>query len=141
MHKDKIKNIITEYLIEKPEIILAYIFGSFFKKNIFHDLDIGIYLSEEFNKNDFNKYPYGYESYLISELSLKVRMKVDVVIMNNSNLLLQQRIINNGILLFSKNDNFRVFYENTIRKNYIDAEPLRKIKSYYLSRKIENAGY
>ena len=76
---------------------------------------------------------------MISELTLLVRKKVDFIVMNNANITLQQRIINKGILLFSKAERIRISYENYIRKLYIDSENIRRIKRKYLNEKIINA--
>jgi len=139
MNKEEIKNKIKDFLSVKPEISFAYIFGSFTEKEQFHDIDTAVYLDKDFDKNDLKKFPYGYESFLISELNLLIRKNIDIVVMNNAEITIQQRIVNKGILLFSKDEPMRIYYENLIRKLYIDAEPLRKIKRYYLSRNTGNA--
>jgi len=59
--------------------------------------------------------------------------------MNNADISLQQRIINKGFLLFSKDDRIRISYENLIRKLYIDSENIRRIKRKYLNKKISDA--
>ena len=141
MNKDAIKKNIAGFLREKKEITFAYLFGSFVQKDNFHDIDIALYLARDFNKNDLEKFPYGYESRLISEINLLVREKIDLIVMNNAEILIQQRIINKGYLLFSRDERVRISYENFIRKLYIDTESLRSIKKHYLSLRINNARY
>jgi len=138
-NKTEIENKINRFLQRRPEISFAYIFGSFIQNKNYHDIDITVYLSGNFNKNDLKKFPYGYKSSMISELTLLVRKKVDFIVMNNANITLQQRIINKGILLFSKAERIRISYENYIRKLYIDSENIRRIKRKYLNEKIINA--
>lgn len=139
MDKEKIKNTIAEFLRNREEIIFAYIFGSFVKKENYHDIDIAVYLSENFNKDDLSSYPYGYESFLIGSLmKLLHTNKIDLVVINNAPLLITNRIINNGILLFDKDKLLRINFENKNRKLFIDTENLRKIKTYYLSEKIKS---
>ena len=65
-NKINIEDTIRTFLKNKIEITFAYIFGSFVQKDQYHDIDIAVYLSDDFNKNDFKKFPYGYESILIS---------------------------------------------------------------------------
>ena len=137
--KKQIKNKIAEYLQERYEIIFAYIFGSIVEKEYFHDIDVAVYLSDNFNKDDLMKFPYGYESGLISQLNILVREEIDFIVMNNAELSIQKRIIDNGVLLFSKNERRRIYYENYIRKMYIDTAHLRKIRRHYLAKKITNA--
>jgi predicted nucleotidyltransferase len=138
-NKTLTENKISEFLQSKDEIIFAYIFGSFIKNQNYHDIDIAVYLNKYFNKNDLKKFPYGYESILISELTLLAREKIDFIVMNNADITLQQRIINKGTLLFSKDERIRITHENFIRKLYIDAENIRRIKRKYLTKKIINA--
>lgn len=137
--KKHIENKIVECLSKKEEILFAYIFGTFVSKNHYHDIDIAVYLSENFDKNDTKKFPYGYESSIISELNLLVRKNIDFIVMNNANILIQKKIIRQGKLLFCRDERKRIYYENHIRKLYIDTEDLRKIRRYYLSNKIINA--
>ncbi len=137
--KSKIIEKISIHLQQFNEIEFAYIFGSFISSENYHDIDIAVYLNEKFDKNDFVKYPYGYESGMNSELSKLTKFRIDFVVMNNAEITLQQRIINKGVSLFCKDRRKRIYYENHIRKLYIDMASIRKIKRKYLSRKITNA--
>jgi uncharacterized protein len=137
MNKSIIKNKIKELLFNKPEISFAYIFGSFIQKEHYHDIDIAVYLTEKFNKNDLKKFPYGYESLITgSIMELLHTDKVDLVLMNNASILLTNRIINTGELLFDKDKFKRVAFENYNRKLFIDTENFRKIRTHYLLKKI-----
>jgi len=137
--KKHIENKIIEYLNKREEILFAYIFGSFISKDHYHDIDIAVYLTENFDKNDTKKFPYGYESYMIPELNLLTRKNIDFIVMNSADIVIQKKIITQGKLLFCKDERKRIYYENYIRKIYIDTEELRKIKRHYLSNKITNA--
>ena len=133
------EKIIAEYLIAKDEVLFAYIFGSFVDKDNYHDIDIAVYLKDDFDKNDFKKFPYGYESGAIADLFLLLRRDIDFVVMNCSEILIQKRIIDRGIRIFSKDERKRISYENYIRKLYIDSAHLRNIRRHYQSGKIINA--
>jgi len=139
MNKKEIEQKIIDYLFNYDEILIAYLFGSFVNKEYFHDVDIAVYLKNDFNRNDFKKFPFGYESELSGNLSQLLKIKVDFIVLNNAEILFQQRVINNGKVLFSKDDNYRIYYENQIRKIYLDLEPVRKIQNFYLNQKISNA--
>lgn len=139
MEKEEIKKVIGGFLQARKEILSAYIFGSFTQAEAFHDVDVGVYLYRDFDRNDLNKFPYGYESLLISQLGALTRQKIDLVVMNNAEILIQQRIINRGILLFSKDERIRVVYENHIRELCIDSQHLRKIQRHYLGKIIGDA--
>ncbi|MBK8946949.1 MAG: hypothetical protein IPM32_17010 [Ignavibacteriae bacterium] len=139
LDKKQIENKITEYLKNRDEVVIAYIFGSFVNKELYHDIDVAVYLVDNFDKNDFKKFPYGYESEFISNLTILTKKGIDFVVMNNAEITIQQRIVNNGICLFSKDETKRIYYENYIRKLYIDSENIRRIKRRYLKRRIANA--
>lgn len=138
LEKKQIKNKITDDLHGRDEIIFAYIFGSFVEKEYYHDVDVAVYLSDNFDKSNLKKFPYGYESGVISQLNIIVRENIDFIVMNDAELYIQKKIIDKGILLFSKNERKRIHYENYIRKMYIDTAHLRKIRRHYLTKKIIN---
>ena len=138
--KKEVFNKLKNFLSDREEIDFAYLFGSFVKLDHYHDIDIAVYLEKNFNPDDYKKFPYGYESNLIADISALLRTdKIDLVIFNKAGILIQQRIINSGILLFERNRYKRISYENYIRSLYIDAEPLRRIKMFYLKRYLNNA--
>ena len=138
--KKEVFNKLKNFLSDREEIDFAYLFGSFVKLDHYHDIDIAVYLEKNFNPDDYKKFPYGYESNLIADISALLRTdKIDLVIFNKAGILIQQRIINSGMLLFERNRYKRINYENYIRSLYIDAESLRRIKMFYLKRYLNNA--
>ena len=138
--KKEVFNKLKNFLSDRQEIDFAYLFGSFVKLDHYHDIDIAVYLEKNFNPDDYKKFPYGYESNLIADISALLRTdKIDLVIFNKAGILIQQRIINSGMLLFERNRYKRISYENYIRSLYIDAESLRRIKMFYLKRYLNNA--
>ena len=48
--KLNIKDIVSAFLQQFDEIVFAYLFGSFISSNNYHDIDIAVYLEDEFNK-------------------------------------------------------------------------------------------
>jgi len=138
MNKQDVTEKIRNYLYQKSEIDFAYIFGSFTQKDYYNDIDVAVYIKSEFNYKNFNLYPFGYASLLSGELSKIIKHKKnDVVIMNNAGLIILNRIVNKGLLLFDRNTFRRIYIENRIRKEYIDSEHLRKIKDLYIKEKIQ----
>ena len=134
MNKNEIENKIKR-LLERPEINFAYIFGSFNNSKKYNDIDIAVYLNPEFNYNDLNVYPFGYESELLGKFCLALKTNnIDLIILNKADLLISMRVYNTGKLLFERNRLFRIKIENSVRKEYIDTEFYRKLKSYYLQK-------
>ncbi len=141
LEKNEIRRLVKDYLQNQNEIIFAYIFGSFVNADDYRDIDIAVYIDSPDSAKDFDKYPYGYESKILGELTALLHSdKIDLVLLNKSPLLITHRIINRGELLFDKEKYMRIEFENFIRKQFIDNEYFRKIRTYYLKKKIgENA--
>lgn len=128
---------IKSYLSSREEIMFAYIFGSFVRSEQYHDIDIAVYVTGEFDYKNLVKHSYGYESGLLVELNRLLRTdKVDLVLLNTSPPSLTSNIINTGKLLFDKDKYKRIEFENRCRKEYIDLEPVRRIQDYYLKSKL-----
>lgn len=137
LNQNKIINLISDYLEERTEILFAYLFGSFLKTEVYHDIDIAIFVKDDFPVNDLQKFPFGYQSMITGYLSKLLKSEnIDLVLLNNAPLLITNRIINQGQLLFEKDRFKRVSFENYNRKLFIDTENFRKIKTYYLKKKI-----
>ena len=138
LSKDLIEKSLRRILLQKREIEFAYLFGSFSKNVYFHDIDIALFLKKGFNFRDTSQFPFGYESSISGELSSELKTdRIDIVILNKADVHLIKNIINTGKLLFERNLLSRIEFENSIRKEFIDTEHFRKIKTYYLQKKIE----
>lgn len=138
MDKLETRKIITDFLKQREEVIFAYIFGSFVRNDRYHDVDVAICLDRNFDRKDLSRFPYGYESLLIGRLTGLVGKNIDLVVMNDAEILMQQRVVNKGVLLFSRDDRFRVQYENNVRRLFIDSEHLRNIRESYMDNRIED---
>ncbi len=135
--KNQIIEIIRDYLITFNEISFAYLFGSFVKSDRYEDIDIAVFLNKDFDYKNLNKFPYGYHSFLIGNLCLKLKTdNVDLVLLNESDLFLFKKIITTGKLLFEKDKFFRIKLESSIKKEFIDTDHYRKIKLKSLQDKL-----
>ncbi|WP_242863272.1 type VII toxin-antitoxin system MntA family adenylyltransferase antitoxin [Caloranaerobacter ferrireducens] len=110
-----------EVLLNNPQIIFAYVFGSYARgtSDENSDIDIAIYLNDkEMSAKDY--------------LDLKIRLesickrKVDLIILNESPPLLKYEVYLDGILLFTRDEiaesNFKVhtLFEYEDMKRYLD---------------------
>jgi len=137
MDKNEIQNIVTEYLYSREEILTAYIFGSFNSDKGYNDIDIAIYIRDDYILENFQKHPFGYESELLGNLNLMLKTdKIDLLVLNKAGLTISIQVYNSGTLLFEKDRFRRIHIENTIRKEYIDTEHFRKIQSHYLKQRL-----
>jgi uncharacterized protein len=115
-------------------VLLSYLYGSYARGDIhvFSDIDIGVYL-EEINPKKI----------LDVELSLGLEFddiigggcNVDVRTINNMPLMIKGKIVTDGMLLYSRDDSFRVEFETNVRKAYFDFKPyiLRYQKAYLVN--------
>jgi|AntRauTorcE11898_2_1112593.scaffolds.fasta_scaffold02369_1 predicted nucleotidyltransferase len=124
---------LTEFLANEPEIIAAYLYGSFAKSSStpLSDIDIAILTNKEFNTSTVR---LDYELALEQKISEQIAgEKIEVRLLNNAPIIIQGKIITEGKLLFSNNDkkirdfeeyvimhylDFKVVYDDMLEKSY-----------------------
>lgn len=101
-NKKKITDSIKSSLKKYPEIIFAYIFGSFVDSEMpyFRDIDIGIYV-KDYKESDWHRYEIELPREL--EKQLKYKYNLDLTVMNTADIFFVKNIIQ-GELLFVKNE-------------------------------------
>ena len=99
--KEDILNQITSILKRKTEVVFAYCHGTFLAENKikFRDIDIALYLKEDFKKETFN-----YEQEIAELLEKKIKYPVDVKVLNVTPFYFLNNVFRTGKLLFSRND-------------------------------------
>ncbi len=121
MHKSEIINIISQELKQKQEILFAYVFGSFVNSENYIDVDVAIYVHNLPKEGNIVWYPIS----ISVELEKKINKSVDVVLLNK----LPDHIIfevSKGILLFSRDEDFRIDFLNYSWKRYFDVAQKRE---------------
>lgn len=125
-----------QYLKEKYDIKLIYIFGSYAKgtnkKN--SDLDIAVLLGGDYAP--FKKLE------LIGDLvEIFKRDDVDLVILNEANSVLRHQVIKYGKVIFEESEDVRVDFEVKTLREYMDMEYFRKVQMDIVKEWIkENVG-
>jgi predicted nucleotidyltransferase len=138
--REKIEELLISYFGARPEMAFAYAFGSFVRHDRYEDIDLAAYLSDVSVMDDRLSHPYGYESTIIGELSPLLHTdKIDFVVLNTAGLTLFTRVINKGKILVDRDRTNRIQIENSVRRQYIDAQPLRDIQMYYLLKRLKDA--
>lgn len=120
-------------LLEKYDIKLIYIFGSYAKgkndKN--SDLDIAVLLEKGYNPLD--------KLSLIGDFTdIFKRDDIDLVILNDANPVLEHQVIKYGKLAYLKDEDVKVFYEVRVLKEYMDMEYFRNTQMEYIKQWAEN---
>jgi len=121
---------LIKYFSNKDSIILAYLFGSTVRGDTgrLSDIDIGVLLDE----NISNKDRYDMELKIISEITILInKNKIDLVVLNETPLLLSYNIIKTGFILKS-NELERMKFETKILDEYLD-------QKYYINRHSDNS--
>ena len=113
-----IRDQIAAELLHYPDVLFAYVYGSFLKSEAFHDVDIGVYLSSSHFNNAM-------AANLSAHLSGTVKLPVDVRTLNTAPISLRLYVLR-GECLFSRDDNLRTdIMEDTIRR-YLNIAPLHR---------------
>lgn len=132
MHLD-IKAKISELMKDHPEIIAAYLYGSFAKgiETKESDIDVALLLSENFTQTAL--YPFK----IAGEIEKKLKRKADVRILNNASPSFLNQVFKYGKLLYSADEKKRVSFEVQSMRLYLDIKPLhheynkiRKVRLY-----------
>ncbi len=117
--KRRIEAQLISILKKRSEIVFAYLFGSFIDSFPFRDIDLGVYL-----KNISKRKVFDYQLKLGIDIESKIKIPVDVKIINFAPLYFQYQILQ-GKLLFTKDEELWAdFLDLTVRK-YLDFKPLR----------------
>ena len=119
--KEKILGKIIDNLKDENSIIFAYLHGSFLEGS-FRDIDLAIYVQTTLNKKEALKL----ELKLERELEEKIKLPIDVRILNYSPLSFRYNIIKDGKLILSRNENLRCDFASLSIREYLDFNFYRK---------------
>jgi uncharacterized protein len=113
---------ISAFLSRQPEIVFAFLYGSFLTDEFFRDLDLGIFLAP--------MPPSGSSAHEISlsyqlEAELKFSFPVEVKVINAAPVSFSFQVICGKVLFCRDDDRLTDFMEATVRK-YLDFAPLRR---------------
>lgn len=119
--KSTIKEAIIGKLQEHPEILFAYLHGSFLTNQTFNDIDLALYLTNI--HGSFLEYELNMEVILSNAV---LGVPVDVRLLNGAPLSFQYYVVKEGIPIIVNDESKRAeFHERTI-KYYFDFAPFRK---------------
>jgi hypothetical protein len=139
-YMESIEETLQAYFKNRPEVVLAYLFGSFVKnkKGRFHDIDIAVLVDPDLEEELNQQMPYGYGACLNAEIGHVLKYSsIDLVLLNHAPPLLLRQVIGNGKLIFCKSEMDRIRFEVDSLKLYSDTKHIRRIKRLYLKQRIE----
>jgi uncharacterized protein len=119
--RDSILSCTAGFLTSRhPEILAAYVFGSFAREEAFKDLDVAVFLDYP------PAAPLEFELKLEGDLEKLLRMPVDVRILNHAPQPFQYTVIYEGVLLLDQDPDRRAAFEGNIIKQYLDFSRFRR---------------
>lgn len=116
---DRLKSALEEH--PGPEIVFAYVHGSFAKDGPFRDIDIAVYLKEPPDS------ALEYELALEAALIQSAPYPVDVRVLNNAPLSFRYQVIKEGRILFVRDDDARSDFQESTLSRYFDFAPFRSL--------------
>jgi len=106
---------------QHPEIIAAYVFGSFARQEAFGDLDVAALIAAPRLAE-----PLKFELALERDLEKLVRIPADVRILNEAPRSFQYTVIRQGTVLLDRDPNRRAAFEGNVIKQYLDFSRFRR---------------
>jgi len=111
-----------DYLEKRPNLLFAYVYGSFMTAERFRDIDVAVYLRQ------------APSTPLQAELEMETKLAnlikgylVEVRILNNAPLSFRYNVIKSGKPIVVVDDDARTEFEEATLSHYFDFSPFRKI--------------
>jgi len=118
----EIRQKITAVLDQMPEIVFAFLHGSFLSEPSFRDIDLGIFV-RDIDRSDYWNYEYRLTREI--ENALHSSFVIEVKVINEAPLSFCFHVIT-GKLLFAQDEDFLVDFMIHTARDYLDMAPLRK---------------
>jgi len=113
---------ITAVLAQMPEIVFAFLHGSFLSEPNFRDIDLGIFVRGVDRSDHWN---YEYRLSREIENTLRSSFVIEVKVINEAPLSFCFHVIT-GKLLFTRDEDFLVDFMIRTARDYLDMAPLRQ---------------
>ena len=131
---------LSEFFSDREDVAFAYLFGSIARNQAtpLSDIDIAVYLRKATPDMDL----FQERLKLLHQLFALLRTeKVDLILLNNSPIELNYRILKSGRLV-SENDprEKKAFYKKTIR-DYLDLSPILQYRNRRIRQKMLEGSY
>lgn len=119
VERERLIRAIKDRLLQEPDIVFAYLHGSFLTEESFRDIDVGILSGVA---KDLSL-----ESDLSFELSTALGYEIDVRVINDAPVAFQMAALRNGRLLLSRNDDARTDFIENVGRRYREYAHFRNV--------------
>jgi len=137
MTRDQIATRIREVVERRPEVVVAYLFGSVARGTAgpLSDVDVAVLLRGEVD-------PFEVRLALLAELAEALASDdVDLVVLNQAPISLAYRVLRDGRPLVSKDEGARVRHRVEVVDRYLDMEPFRRVQAEALSHRLQETRF
>jgi len=126
--------------LRRPEISLAYLYGSYAKGRpwLHSDVDIAVLLTEEIEEREYFDYRLRYIGGIAHLLHFD---DVDVQVLNGASVEFQYQVIAGGRILFVQQEAIRVRFETQVMLAYFDLKPILDEYYRHLFRRIKEGKF
>ena len=115
--RNKIIERLRDALKPRNDLIFAVVFGGFLERPFFRDVDLGIYL-KDFNGDEIDAAVYAEK--LSAELTKKIRIPVDVVVLNYTPMWIKLRALK-GKTIIDKDPTLRLALKLATIDNHLNS--------------------
>ena len=116
--RNKLLERLRQELLKQEDILFAYVHGSFIEVESFKDLDVAVWVNDP-------ERSFEYSVNLSVKLELKLRVPIDVHVLNEAPLPFKHHVFTKGALLFSRDEELRAKVVDLTLREYIDLLELR----------------
>jgi uncharacterized protein YutE (UPF0331/DUF86 family)/predicted nucleotidyltransferase len=133
----RLGDVLPQILAARP-IALAYLYGSAAEDltTSLSDVDIALVAAQSTNPGEMLEIELGVQNELMDRAGIR---NADVRLVNEASLLFCGQVVSRGILLYSRDDHFRVEFETRTRRLYLDFKPIEEQVLEHLFS-LENQG-
>jgi predicted nucleotidyltransferase len=119
---------IHDYLAHQPEVVLAYLYGSYAAGQTWaeSDLDIGVVFQDEGTSYDIFQQALRHAAELQSKIG---KIEIDLRELNGAPVEFLMQVIQTGRCLYARNERERVQFETRVIMEYLDFKPV--LDEYY----------
>jgi hypothetical protein len=119
VERERLIRAIKDRLLQEPDILLAYLHGSFVEEESFRDIDVAVL-------TDAPK-DIAFESDLSFDLSKALGHEIEVRVMNGAPVAFQMAVIRNGRPLTSRNDDAKAAFIEDVGRRYREYAHFRNV--------------
>jgi predicted nucleotidyltransferase len=129
---------ITAYLVEKEELVAAYLFGSFAqeKDHRLSDVDVALLLPHDTDQTT----AFNTRLQVGAALEQVCQRPVDVVILNHAPPLLRFQVVQRGQVLVEKDHTARCLFQARTMSEYYDTKPYLDYQLSHVIKRIREEG-